>query len=545
MADEEHLAILRQGVEVWNDWRVRCPRIIPDLSGADLAGTDLNEFDLEDVNFDKACLSRATFHFANLTIANLNEADLSNADLSFANLHNANLLNANLGDANLSKADLSYARLYQANLRRTNLKEVNFNNASLSGADLTIATMQYGVLYGADLSFATLEHVNLYNANLYNVDLSNANLSHAYLAGANLSETNFTNSILRGTRFNDANLSKANLHEAQVIEADFTGATLTGACITDWQISSSTNLSDVICDYIYRAIDQEGQFSGRLPVDPKSTFGPSEFTQRFQILASAQETIDLTFTEGIDWQAFFHSFQELRSQNPDTEISIQGMERKAEGFIVRLEVNQEADKATIETQAKQLYAQQLQLLEAQYEERLRLQGAHLEDIRELLSFERQERTRLSKVVETMASEQQTPKYDLRGAQFAGGFAEVVKGNQYGGTINNHGANLDEITRLLTTLREQVQTFPSGHKEEALDLIDDLEADLQKSEPDPDRIGRRLKRLAAVATTVGTLTAGAVSFSGNLNEFTGNVVELTETLGIPIEQVQSNTDQISP
>lgn len=37
--------------------------------------------------------------------------------------------------------------------------------------------------------------------------------------------------------------------------------------------------------------------------------------------------------------------------------------------------------------------------------------------------------------------------------------------------------------------------------------------------------------------VGALAGGAASFSGDLNTFTGNVIELTETLGIPIEQVQ--------
>jgi hypothetical protein len=57
------------------------------------------------------------------------------------------------------------------------------------------------------------------------------------------------------------------------------------------------------------------------------------------------------------------------------------------------------------------------------------------------------------------------------------------------------------------------------------------------------MGRKLKRFAEIATTIGLLTAGAVTFSGNLNEVVGNVIELTETLGISIEQVQPN--QISP
>ena len=69
------------------------------------------------------------------------------------------------------------------------------------------------------------------------------------------------------------------------------------------------------------------------------------------------------------------------------------------------------------------------------------------------------------------------------------------------------------------------------------MLDDVEADIQKPEPDSGRIGRRLKRLAGIVTTVGALASGAATFSGDLNTFTGNVLELTETLGIPVEQVQ--------
>ena len=128
-------------------------------------------------------------------------------------------------------------------------------------------------------------------------------------------------------------------------------------------------------------------------------------------------------------------------------------------------------------------------------------------------------------------------YVSNDTQFAGGFAETVQGDQIGGTINNYGASLADIPRLITALCEQAQAFPAEHKDEALDVLDDLEVDIQKPEPDPSRIGRRLKRLAVIVTTVGALAGGAATFSGNLNTFTGNVLELTETLGIPVEQVQ--------
>ena len=41
MANEEHLKILEQGVEVWNKWLSENPNKRPDLSGADLSGADL------------------------------------------------------------------------------------------------------------------------------------------------------------------------------------------------------------------------------------------------------------------------------------------------------------------------------------------------------------------------------------------------------------------------------------------------------------------------------------------------------------------------
>lgn len=37
MANEEHLAILRQGAEGWNQWRRENQEVKPDVSGADLS----------------------------------------------------------------------------------------------------------------------------------------------------------------------------------------------------------------------------------------------------------------------------------------------------------------------------------------------------------------------------------------------------------------------------------------------------------------------------------------------------------------------------
>ena len=42
MANQEHLNMLKQGVEVWNQWRQEQQDVIPDLSNAHLNGAYLN-----------------------------------------------------------------------------------------------------------------------------------------------------------------------------------------------------------------------------------------------------------------------------------------------------------------------------------------------------------------------------------------------------------------------------------------------------------------------------------------------------------------------
>jgi uncharacterized protein YjbI with pentapeptide repeats len=48
MANEEHLKILKQGVERWNKWRLENAKnaIRPDLIGADLSSADLRGADM-------------------------------------------------------------------------------------------------------------------------------------------------------------------------------------------------------------------------------------------------------------------------------------------------------------------------------------------------------------------------------------------------------------------------------------------------------------------------------------------------------------------
>ncbi|MDB9343746.1 pentapeptide repeat-containing protein [Nodularia spumigena CS-586/05] len=288
MANEEHLAILKQGVEVWNEWRSENPDLEVDLIDADLISADLINANLTDANLSGA----------NLSGSNLSNADLFSANLIAASLSNANLSNAKLGGSNLSRAnlissDLIDAHLFFANLSAADLSEANLTNADLQGSDLRWANLS-----NADLSEAILSGSDLFSANL-----SAANLSGANLSGSNVMDTNFDN------------------------------ATLTGAYIKDWCVNSDTKLDKVFCEYVYLSYeylyeDREKQESRR-PLEGK--FLPGEFASLYKkiientdlILRKTPENANIANNQGVqfNFNNKTHTWERLTFRSK-TEIKI-------------------------------------------------------------------------------------------------------------------------------------------------------------------------------------------------------------------------------
>jgi hypothetical protein len=136
MADEDHVALLKQGVEVWNAWRKENPGIEPDLSSADFSNMYLNDANLKGANFSRADLSRTILNGTNLISADLSEADLSRSHLFCTNLSSANLYRANFFRADLSFANLTKTNLCYADFGTATLIESQFDGADLTGAKL-------------------------------------------------------------------------------------------------------------------------------------------------------------------------------------------------------------------------------------------------------------------------------------------------------------------------------------------------------------------------------------------------------------------------
>lgn len=153
MANPEHVEILKQGVDTWNQWRKENRRVFPNLVGADLGGVDLRGVDLRGVY--------------------LSGADLRGTDF---------------GRADLGGADLRWADLGGGNLNETYLIEADFSGADLADTVFTNSRMEYTTLGDVDLSAAIgLEEVRHHGPSTIGIDTifkSKGKIPEAFLRGA-------------------------------------------------------------------------------------------------------------------------------------------------------------------------------------------------------------------------------------------------------------------------------------------------------------------------------------------------------------------------
>ena len=169
MASEEHLRILKQGIDEWNSWRKENEVIEPDFSDADLRGVGLRNYHLTKAKFDGANLSGVDF-----TLANLVEAGFAGAILEGSRFAVANAYHANFVGARLAGATLNQTRLYGANLSHSDLRKASLNEANAAGARFI----------RADLSGAFLDLGNFARANFTGAEFTGAVFSATVLCSA-------------------------------------------------------------------------------------------------------------------------------------------------------------------------------------------------------------------------------------------------------------------------------------------------------------------------------------------------------------------------
>jgi uncharacterized protein YjbI with pentapeptide repeats len=450
MANEEHLAMLKRGVEDWNEWRNKYPDIIPDLSEEDLTGQSLIA-----INFSGANLHKVILFQTKLVSANFNKADLSEAILDEAILVAANLSEANLTKAHFYKTCLRGADLTKANLKEATFREADFRDriSSKTGKVLT------------------------------------------NLSGADLTKADFCRTSLFDTNLSRANLSEANLSEAQALSTNFEGATLTGACIKHWNINSETNLENVICDYIYLKYNQQE----RRPHDHNKNFAPGDF---FKLVQKALNTVDLIFSDGINWQAFLTSFQQLQSKCGSDELAIQAIEKKSSGaFVIRVEVPLDTNKAEVEKYLKREYKIQLKAIEDRYRLKLKAKDNEIEIYKQqstdLLELAKLAASRPINISQIQGNNMDGDRYTVTGNDNQVVQGQNIRATQKNQTNKNNEEELTpaQVVELLAELEEKIQqsTLPENVKDKTLKSLGASSVEAQEQEPDKQLFAGNLKR----------------------------------------------------
>ena len=203
MANQEQLAILKQGADVWNEWR----------KDNEFVEIDLSEVDLRNANLRGVKLYRANLVRANLSGAKLIEARLHETDLT-----GAELMEADLQKAILEDAIFNFAFLDDANLRQANLVAATFLEAYLTGTDLR----------GTDLRLCNLSGANLREANL-----NGATVGTTIFARLDLSETGGLEEV------NHDSPSQISTDTLKLSEGKIPEVFLRGCGLSDWEIESA------------------------------------------------------------------------------------------------------------------------------------------------------------------------------------------------------------------------------------------------------------------------------------------------------------------
>lgn len=215
MANEGHLKIIKQGVEVWNNWRKNNPRIKPDLKESNLCEANLMMANLREAN-----LYRTNLRKANLKVAKLNGADLRESDLRESKLIMAHLEGADLSGAKLIRANLNGAKFIKAKLTKALLNKAQIIQADFQYADLFEVNFNRAFLLGTNLSDSNLEGANFINANLVQTNLERAILKNCRVYGISawnlkLEQTDQLNLII--TTWGEPTITVDSLEVAQFI----------------------------------------------------------------------------------------------------------------------------------------------------------------------------------------------------------------------------------------------------------------------------------------------------------------------------------------
>ncbi|WP_275415797.1 pentapeptide repeat-containing protein [Leptolyngbya sp. CCY15150] len=460
--------------------------------------------------------------------------------------------------ADLTDADFSGASLGNTDFRRARLLRTNWHQAE----QLERAHRE-GTYLANDQIRRLVVTKDGHDQNFERQDLHGLNLAGATLADANLMKADLGAATLRG-----ADLSRSQLVQTQLHEADLTEACLTGAYIQDWGISTSTQLAQVRCDYVYMQLPtKDDPDPCRKPDNRNEVFKENDFSDFMtpiiktlhlyrqqhvdpREVAQTYKTLDLYHHEGIDPQAAAIALKALADQHPDANLQVVALEgRGQERIRLQAQVLGNVDRSELSAEYFEQYS--------------RLKALPYGDIQALLAgmAEKDERIRSLETIVTNAiqsdrfyvetyyqlgdtvAEKNAPSISSGGGDvnYVGGDIRDVSGVVSLGQISGEVANIinqlpdaapskgPALKELLTQLQTAIETaaeLPAEDKAEALEQVKTLAEAGQDTQAPPDG---PLKKAAKTALKILKGTAAGLPDATKLVEEFNKLLPAIATL----------------
>ncbi|MEL6776774.1 MAG: pentapeptide repeat-containing protein [Cyanobacteria bacterium J06597_16] len=352
----------------------------------------------------------------------------------------------------VSHRALSDAAPYDQLIRSVAIASISLGGTQFNGADLTKANFSRATLKGADFDSAILHHTCFHlsqqlhltqtgktilanrtvldllvslrpepNTSYVGLNLKGAHLAHANLADLDLTETDLSGATLAG-----ADLQRTTLTKVQALGTNFYQANLTAACVESWNLDSTTQLADALCEHVYLLRNQQER-------RPNSgNFKPGEFSELFEEVLN---TIDLIFRDGMDWQAFMQTFQTIQVEHQGADLEIQSIEKKGNGvMVVRLNTHPDADKPVIHGAFKQEYELKLAAVEQEYKALLASKEQAIGQKKEIIELYRQKSADMTTIAQSLAQRPVTVDVKAVANSKTGDETIYIQGNVDGSVV---------------------------------------------------------------------------------------------------------------
>ncbi|MBD2107581.1 pentapeptide repeat-containing protein [Nodosilinea sp. FACHB-13] len=393
--------------------------------------------------------------------------------------------------------------------QRADLTDADFSQATLKGADLrnailiracwkNVSGLNYALVGNSYLQHSMIRQLvtslqgkgqNFDGLDLSGISLKDANLQDASFIGTNLNRANLKN----------ADLSRAIMRQTQLDGANLTRTILTGAYIEDWGITSTTELENVQCEYVFMHVPTKGNPNPlRKPDNLQETFADGDFAD---FIKPYLDTLDLYHSQDVDPRAISIALKNLSTNHPDEELEFVAIERRGRnGLNLKFTTATRANKSELSREYFADYARikkelpiSVQLKLAERDAEIRTLKGTIEKFIQTGTHQSTVRAETIQVIQGELVVTENKGININAGGDIGNVGGLVGGNVSG--VVNLGTISGNVTNTINQLADRSESDQPDLKKLLIQLQHAIQSDIDLPDPDKADLLEQVQALA--------------------------------------------------